>query len=114
MRVHDQVYEGKVEPFTMSDNCTDRVPVLLRRATFCSAFAADARDFRSYNSWVRATLGFSKEPSFLVCTHARLHEANLLYLHCQLLAFTVWHACCCRRTRQISWQCLRMHLLGSA
>jgi hypothetical protein len=47
------VYEGKVEPFTMSDNCTDNVPVLLRRATFCSAFAADARDFRSYNSWVR-------------------------------------------------------------
>ena len=37
----------------MSDNCTDAVPVLIRRATFCSAFAADARDFRSYNSWVR-------------------------------------------------------------
>ena len=37
----------------MSDNCTDNVPVLIRRTTFCSAFAADARDFRSYNSWVR-------------------------------------------------------------
>lgn len=48
-----QIYEGKVEPWMMSDNCTDNVPVLIRRATFCSAFAADARDFRSYNSWVR-------------------------------------------------------------
>ena len=36
----------------MSDMCTENVPVLLRRATFCSAFAADARDFRAYNSWV--------------------------------------------------------------
>ncbi len=48
-----QIYEGKVEPWMMSDNCTDNVPVLIRRTTFCSAFAADARDFRSYNSWVR-------------------------------------------------------------
>jgi hypothetical protein len=47
-----QIYEGKVEPWVMSENCTDNVPVLIRRATFCSAFAADARDFRSYNSWV--------------------------------------------------------------
>ena len=38
----------------MSDYCTDTVPVLLRRATFCRAFAADAKDFRSYNSWVSA------------------------------------------------------------
>ena len=38
----------------MSDYCTDTVPVLLRRATFCRAFAADAKDFRAYNSWVRA------------------------------------------------------------
>lgn len=48
-----QIYEGKVEPWQMSDNCTDNVPVLIRRSTFCSGFAADARDFRSYNSWVR-------------------------------------------------------------
>ena len=47
-----QIYEGKVDPWVMSDNCTDNVPVLIKRATFCSAFAADARDFRSYNSWV--------------------------------------------------------------
>jgi hypothetical protein len=52
-----QIYEGKVEPWVMSENCTDNMPVLIRRATFCSAFAADARDFRSYNSWVR-TLSF--------------------------------------------------------
>jgi len=48
-----QIYEGMVDPRVMSDNCTDNVPVLIKRATFCSAFAADARDFRSYNSWVR-------------------------------------------------------------
>ena len=48
-----QIYEGKVDPWVMSDNCTDNVPVLIKRATFCSAFAADARDFRAYNSWVR-------------------------------------------------------------
>ena len=47
-----QIYEGEVEPWLMSDYCTDTVPVLLRRATFCRAFAADAKDFRSYNSWV--------------------------------------------------------------
>ena len=50
-----QIYEGKVDPWVMSDNCTDNVPILIRRATFCSAFAADARDFRQYNSWVRPT-----------------------------------------------------------
>ena len=49
-----QVYEGEVEPWLMSDYCTDTVPVLLRRATFCRAFAADAKDFRAYNSWVGA------------------------------------------------------------
>ena len=49
-----QIYEGEVEPWLMSDYCTDTVPVLLRRATFCRAFAADAKDFRSYNSWVRS------------------------------------------------------------
>ena len=49
-----QIYEGEVEPWLMSDYCTDTVPVLLRRATFCRAFAADAKDFRSYNSWVGA------------------------------------------------------------
>ena len=48
-----QIYEGKIDPWVMSDNCTDNVPVLIKRATFCSAFAADARDFRQYNSWVR-------------------------------------------------------------
>ena len=48
-----QIYEGEVEPWLMSDYCTDTVPVLLRRATFCRAFAADAKDFRAYNSWVR-------------------------------------------------------------
>ena len=48
-----QIYEGKVDPWVMSDNCTDNVPILIKRATFCSAFAADARDFRQYNSWVR-------------------------------------------------------------
>ena len=42
----------------MSDNCTDNVPVLIRRTTFCSAFAADARDFRSYNSWVCSSYSF--------------------------------------------------------
>ncbi|CAL8463815.1 g3349 [Coccomyxa elongata] len=47
-----QVYEGEVEPWLMSDYCTDTVPVLLRRSTFCRAFAADAKDFRAYNSWV--------------------------------------------------------------
>ncbi len=47
-----QIYEGKIDPWVMSDNCTDNVPVLIKRATFCSAFAADARDFRQYNSWV--------------------------------------------------------------
>lgn len=56
-----QIYEGKIDPWVMSDNCTDNVPVLIKRATFCSAFAADARDFRQYNSWVRL-LGF---PVFL-------------------------------------------------
>lgn len=50
-----QIYEGKVDPWVMSDNCTDNVPILIKRATFCSAFAADARDFRQYNSWVRHT-----------------------------------------------------------
>lgn len=50
-----QIYEGEVEPWLMSDYCTDTVPVLLRRATFCRAFAADAKDFRSYNSWVSAS-----------------------------------------------------------
>ena len=47
-----QIYEGEVEPWLMSDYCTDTVPVLLRRSTFCRAFAADAKDFRAYNSWV--------------------------------------------------------------
>ena len=51
-----QIYEGEVEPWLMSDYCTDTVPVLLRRSTFCRAFAADAKDFRSYNSWVRANI----------------------------------------------------------
>ena len=50
-----QIYEGKVDPWVMSDNCTDNVPILIKRATFCSAFAADARDFRQYNSWVRCS-----------------------------------------------------------
>ncbi len=36
----------------MSDYCTEDVPVLMRRRHVCSSFAADARDFRSYNSWV--------------------------------------------------------------
>ena len=36
----------------MSDFCTEDVPVLMRRRNFCSSFAADARDFRTYNSWV--------------------------------------------------------------
>jgi len=47
-----QLYEGEVEPWLMSDYCTEDVPVLMRRRHFCSSFAADARDFRSYNSWV--------------------------------------------------------------
>ena len=47
-----QIYEGEIDPWVMSDNCTDNVPILIKRATFCSAFAADARDFRQYNSWV--------------------------------------------------------------
>jgi hypothetical protein len=47
-----QLYEGEVEPWKMSDRCTDNVPVLMRRSTFCTSFAADARDFRQYNSWV--------------------------------------------------------------
>ncbi len=51
-----QIYEGEVEPWLMSDYCTDTVPVLLRRSTFCRAFAADAKDFRSYNSWVSANI----------------------------------------------------------
>ena len=52
----------------MSDNCTDNVPILIKRATFCSAFAADARDFRQYNSWVRhshTSHSFMKGPSAL-------------------------------------------------
>ena len=47
-----QIYEGEVEPWLMSDFCTEDVPVLMRRRNFCSSFAADARDFRTYNSWV--------------------------------------------------------------
>ena len=47
-----QIYEGEVEPWLMSDFCTEDVPVLIRRRNFCSSFAADARDFRTYNSWV--------------------------------------------------------------
>jgi hypothetical protein len=47
----------------MSDYCTDTVPVLLRRSTFCRAFAADAKDFRSYNSWVRAKIKTGLEMS---------------------------------------------------
>ena len=64
-----QIYEGKIDPWVMSDNCTDNVPVLIKRATFCSAFAADARDFRQYNSWVILP-GFPAFPRQLtaVCT----------------------------------------------
>ena len=61
-----QIYEGKVDPWVMSDNCTDNVPILIKRATFCSAFAADARDFRQYNSWVRrshSSHSFTRGPS---------------------------------------------------
>lgn len=70
-----QVYEGEVEPWLMSDYCTDTVPVLLRRSTFCRAFAADAKDFRAYNSWVRFILrihiimrlkGFGRSCSVLI------------------------------------------------
>lgn len=46
-----QLYEGEVEPWLMSDNCTDNVPVLLRRATFCATFNADARNFQQYSSF---------------------------------------------------------------
>jgi hypothetical protein len=59
----------------MSDYCTDTVPVLLRRATFCRAFAADAKDFRAYNSWVR----WRRVPflwhdlGFAACAHRALH-----------------------------------------
>ena len=41
-----QLYEGEVEPWLMSDNCTENVPILIRRATFCGAFNADARNFQ--------------------------------------------------------------------
>ena len=61
-----QIYEGEVEPWLMSDYCTDTVPVLLRRATFCRAFAADAKDFRSYNSWVRTLITLQQLP---LCTN---------------------------------------------
>ncbi len=33
-------------------HCMESVPVLLRKGTFCSAFAAQARVFRTYHSWV--------------------------------------------------------------
>ena len=46
-----QLYEGEVEPWLMSDNCTENVPILIRRATFCGAFNADARNFHTYSSF---------------------------------------------------------------
>ena len=61
-----QIYEGEVEPWLMSDYCTDTVPVLLRRATFCRAFAADAKDFRSYNSWVRTHITLQQLPLCII------------------------------------------------
>ena len=61
-----QIYEGEVEAWLMSDYCTDTVPVLLRRSTFCRAFAADAKDFRAYNSWVRSSLGVDGFGAFKV------------------------------------------------
>ena len=68
-----QIYEGEVEPWLMSDYCTDTVPVLLRRATFCRAFAADAKDFRSYNSWVRALISSRQSPLYTnLCLRAPL------------------------------------------
>lgn len=33
-------------------HCAESVPVLLRRGTFCDAFLAQARVFRTYHSWV--------------------------------------------------------------
>lgn len=52
----------------MSDRCTEDVPVLLRRTTFCGAFAADARDFRVYSSWVLSLMlsqvGAAPTPTF--------------------------------------------------
>ena len=73
-----QIYEGEVEPWLMSDYCTDTVPVLLRRATFCRAFAADAKDFRSYNSWVRALYSLlQRQPCTRLCLGPPLNQ-----LHC--------------------------------
>ena len=104
-----QIYEGKVEPFVMSDNCTDAVPVLIRRATFCSAFAADARDFRSYNSWVRACPFWccQKKASCFgffwphtACSNGlinvRLHLLNLI-------SARACHAICSTRSAATSW-----------
>lgn len=33
-----------------------QVPMLLRRGTFCDAYVAQARVFRTYSSWVLAML----------------------------------------------------------
>ena len=71
-----QIYEGEVEPWLMSDYCTDTVPVLLRRATFCRAFAADAKDFRAYNSWVRiSTATLCAALQYQICSRGMARHA---------------------------------------
>lgn len=67
-----QIYEGEVEPWLMSDFCTEDVPVLMRRRNFCSSFAADARDFRTYNSWVLSLMlnQVPPVPDLYVCMRA--------------------------------------------
>ena len=37
-------------------HCLLQVPVLLRRGTFCNAYVAQARVFRTYSSWVLGML----------------------------------------------------------
>ena len=68
----------------MSDYCTDTVPVLLRRSTFCRAFAADAKDFRSYNSWVRALITPSTCTSAPGCAWGLPWAANFPARHSRL------------------------------
>ena len=60
--------------------CEDSIPVLIRRRTFCDAFVAEARTFRTYTSWLLSMYLSQVIPSSThgaSCKLLRLHLASL-------------------------------------
>jgi hypothetical protein len=61
-------------------HCAESVPLLLARATFCDAFVAHARVFRTYQSWV-LTMMLRQVRAGSVCAHALDTTSYEQYAH---------------------------------